>query len=308
MADLTQTTASSEATLTTLVTRPSQPFPWNKVLTYSILIFGMILAVLPFLWMLNWSLMKNIEVTRGMFIPPQPDFSNYTRAWEIAGFDELMWNSARIAAISISGLLLFCIPAAYAFARMRFWGRNVLFGVMLATMMIPDIVTLIPNFLTVVWISRLSESIFGEAGAWLGNWPSLTIPFMASAFTIFLLRQFFAQIPGDLWDAARIDGAGHWRFMTKIVLPLSRAPVMTVVTFSFIGSWNSLLWPLLVIDPGDDWQPVAYGLTRFVQQDAGDEFHLQMAASVIMILPIVILYFFTQKQFTEGISTTGLKG
>ena len=308
MADLTQTAASTDTTVATQVERPSQPFPWSKVLTYGILIFGMILALLPFVWMINWSLMRNVEVTRGMFVPPQPNFSNYTTAWDIAGFDELMWNSARIAAISISGLLLFCIPAAYAFARMRFWGRNVLFGVMLATMMIPDIVTLIPNFLTVVWISRLSESIFGESGAWLGSWPSLTIPFMASAFTIFLLRQFFAQIPDDLWDAARIDGAGHLRFMTKIVLPLSRAPVMTVVTFAFIGSWNSLLWPLLVIDPSDDWQPVAYGLTRFVQQEAGDEFHLQMAASVIMILPIVILYFFTQKQFTEGISTTGLKG
>jgi ABC-type glycerol-3-phosphate transport system permease component len=168
-------------------------------------------------------------------------------------------------------------------------------------------VTLIPNFLTVVWISRLSESVFGPAGAWLNNWPSLTVPFMASAFTIFLLRQFFAQIPDELWEAARIDGAGHIRFLLWVIVPLSKPAIMTVITFAFIGSWNSLLWPLLVIQT-DQWRPVAFGLTKFVQADAGDEFHLQMAASVIMILPILALYFVTQKQFTEGIATTGSKG
>jgi ABC-type glycerol-3-phosphate transport system permease component len=190
---------------------------------------------------------------------------------------------------------------------MKFVGRNILFAIMLTTLMIPDIVTLIPNFLTVVWISRLSESIFGPLGAWTDNWPSLTVPFMASAFAIFLLRQFFAQIPEDLWDAARIDGAGHIRFMRSVVLPLSRAPLMTVITFAFIASWNSLQWPMLVVQ-SDTWRPIAFGLTKFVTSDAGDEFHLQMAASVIMIIPIVIVYFITQRQFTEGIASTGLKG
>jgi len=305
MADTTLSPTTAQARSSVKV--PGKPMDRGKIFVYAVLIIGALFSILPFIWMVSWSLMTNIEVITGSFLPRQALFENYSQAWDTAQFNRFMWNSARITSISIFGLLLFCIPAAYAFARMQFWGRNVLFGVMLATLMIPDIVTLIPNFLTVVWFSRLSESIFGPAGAWLNNWPSLTIPFMASAFTIFLLRQFFAQIPQDLWDAARIDGAGHVRFLLRVVIPLSRAPIMTVVTFAFIGSWNALLWPLLVVN-SDEWRPVAYGLTKFVQTDAGDEFHLQMAASVIMIIPILVVYFFTQKQFTEGLWAGSFKG
>jgi ABC-type glycerol-3-phosphate transport system permease component len=287
--------------------KPSKPFSWQKFGVYTALTLGAIVAILPFIWMINWSLMTNAEVAIGKFIPSKPNWENYSTAWTQANFKQFMWNSARISAISISGLLLFTIPAAYAFAKMRFWGRNVLFGLMLATLMIPDIVTLIPNFLTVIWIDRLSQDLFGESFRWLNNWPALTIPFMATAFSIFLLRQFFSQIPDDYWDAARIDGAGHLRYLISVVLPLSKAPVATVVTFAFIGSWNSLLWPLLVARD-DAWRPVAFGLSNFVQTDAGTKLHLQMAASVIMIIPSLVLYFFTQKQFTEGIATTGTKG
>ncbi len=304
MADVT---TPAESYVGTYSAPARRAVPWRKVGIYTVLILGALLAVLPFLWMVSWSLMTNVEVAVGRILPSQVMWSNYETAWNLANFSQFMWNSVRITAITTVGLLLFCIPAAYAFARMRFWGRNVLFAVMLATLMIPDIVTLIPNFLTVVWISRLSESIFGPAGAWLNSWPSLTVPFMASAFAIFLLRQFFSQIPDELWDAARIDGAGHLLFLARVIVPLSKPAIMTVVTFSFIGSWNSLLWPLLMVQT-DEWRPVAFGLAKFVQNDASDEFNLHMAASVIMILPIVLLYFFAQKQFTEGIATTGSKG
>ena len=300
MAELTQNDIGLSAT-------PTRKSRRARMLGYVVLAAGGLLALLPFLWMVSWSLMANIEVTVGRVFPAQVLWENYGIAWDKANFSQFMWNSSRITAITVCGLLLFCIPAAYAFARMRFWGRNVLFALMLATLMIPDIVTLIPNFLTVVWINRLSQSLFGPAGAWMNSWPALTVPFMASAFTIFLLRQFFTQIPDELWDAARIDGAGHLLFLLRVVVPLSRPAIMTVVIFSFIGSWNALLWPLLVIQT-DEWRPVAFGLTKFVQADAGDEFHLQMAASVIMIVPILVLYFFTQKQFTAGIATTGTKG
>jgi ABC-type glycerol-3-phosphate transport system permease component len=287
--------------------RPPNPFPWGKVITYTILIGGTLFAILPFLWMVSSSLMTNGEIAIGRLIPSQPLLSNYPDAWNRANFAQFMWNSARITVISISGTLLFCIPAAYAFARMKFIGRNVLFTVMISTLMIPEIATFIPNFLTVVWLGRLGQNLCGDACAWVNNWPSLTVPFMASAFSIFLLRQFFAQIPDDLWDAAQIDGAGHARFLVSVVIPLSKAPVMTIVTFSFIGSWNALLWPLLVTQ-SDEWRPVAVGLTKFVSSDAPGEFALQMAASVIMVIPILVLYFFTQRQFTEGIATSGLKG
>jgi ABC-type glycerol-3-phosphate transport system permease component len=282
-------------------------FNWSSLLTYAVLLLGTILAVGPFLWMLSASMMTAGEIGAGFLLPRQPIIGNYGAAWEAANMSQFMWNSVRITAITIAGELLFCIPAAYAFARMNFYGRNTLFGVMLATMMIPSIATLIPNYLTVVWISRLSDNVLGEAGQWLNNWPSLTIPFMASAFSIFLLRQFFIQIPVELWDAARIDGAGHLRFMRAVVLPLSRAPIMTVAMFGFIASWNSLMWPLLVVQT-DEWRPIAFGLLKFVTSDAPNELHLQMAASVIMIAPIMLLYFFTQRQFTEGVASSGLKG
>lgn len=291
-----------------VTTRPPRAsFPTGKIAIYALLSLGAVLALLPFFWMVSWSFMSAVEVYTGKLVPGQFRVENYALAWERGKLAQYTWNSIRIVAISISGTLLFCVPAAYAFARMRFVGRNVLFALLLATLMIPDIVTLIPNFLTVTWISRLSESIFGSSGAWIGNWPALTVPFMASAFTIFLLRQFFAQIPEDLWDAARIDGAGHLRFLWSVVVPLSRAPLATIIIFAFIGSWNSLQWPLLVVR-NDSWMPIAAGVTAFTRGEAGDEFHLQMAASVIMIIPIVVIYFFTQRQFTEGIASTGLKG
>lgn len=310
MAELTAPSVQSHENIQQTVEAvqpPRNPISWGRITTYLILGVGALVAILPFLWMISWSFMSAVEVYTGKIVPSTLRIENYNIAWERGKLAIYTWNSLRIVAISITGTLLFNIPAAYAFARMKFVGKNVVFALLLATLMIPDIVTLIPNFLTVTWISRLSEALLGPNGAWIGNWPSLTIPFMASAFSIFLLRQFFAQIPEDLWDAARIDGAGHLRFLWSVVVPLSRAPIATIIIFSFIGSWNSLQWPLLVVR-NDTWLPIAAGVTTFTRAEAGDEFHLQMAASVIMILPILVVYFFAQRQFTEGIASTGSKG
>jgi len=291
--------------ITDTQTAPRNPIQWGKVLVYAILILGLIQAIFPFVWMVSTSLMTQREIVLGRLFPAEAQFSNYVEAWSRANFSQFMWNSVRITAISLAGQLLVSIPAAYAFARMKFFGKNVLFAMTLATIMIPEVARFIPNYLTVIWLGRLSENLIGIP--WINNWPALTVPFWSSAFSIFLLRQFFAQIPEELWDAARIDGAGHVRFLRSIVVPLSRAPIMTAITFGFIGSWNSLLWPLLVTQT-DEWRPVAVGLTKFVTSDAPNDVHLQMAASVIMIIPILALYFVTQKQFTEGIASTGLKG
>jgi ABC-type glycerol-3-phosphate transport system permease component len=227
---------------------------------------------------------------------------NYWRAWKIANFRQYMWNSVRITAISLVGMLIISTLAAYAFGRMQFPGRNFMFALLLSTMMIPETVVMIPNFLTVTGNNPFLPFI-----NWYDNWPALTIPFMAGFFNIFLLRQFFAQIPDELWDAARIDGAGHLRFLIQVVLPLSKAPIMTVVIFAFIGSWNALLWPLIATKAGSDWWPISVGLQNFVTE-AGPETHLWMAAASISMLPVLLLYFIAQKQFIEGIATTGLKG
>lgn len=142
--------------------------------------------------------------------------------------------------------------------------------------------------------------------AWMDSWPALVFPFLASTFSIFLLRQFFMQIPEDLWDAARIDGAGHIRFLFQVVVPISRAAIVTTVIFTFIGTWNALEWPLLVTFT-DNWRPISYGLFAFTTE-AGANVNLLMAGSVITLIPVLIVYLIAQKQFTEGIATTGLKG
>ena len=298
----------------------------SRIGIYALLFAGVLIAVGPFLWMISASFMTLSEVNLTRLLPENLLWENYATALRRANFLDIeiatdpqtgvlqslsisgyIWNSVRITLISVLGSLTVCIPAAYAFARMRFVGRNFIFALFLSTMMIPGIVMLIPHLLTVIWLGRLSESLFGPAGAWFNNWPALTIPFFASVFNIFLLRQFFIQIPQDLWEAARIDGAGHPRFLVSVVLPLSKAPIMTIITLGFIGSWNALMWPLLVTI-NDEWRPIAVGLSNFVTADTPGDLNLQMAASVITVIPILVLYFVAQKQFTEGIAQTGIRG
>ncbi len=305
MAETSRPLDTSFATTQEASKNPRRHIPWKPIVVYGILILGLVQAIFPFLWMLSASFMSVGEITLGAMLPSELRFGNYQQAWDQAAFGQYMWNSARITAITIIGQLVVCVPAAYAFARINFFGKNFIFGLILATLMIPEVATFIPNYLTVIWIGRLSDSLIGIP--WFDNWPALTIPFMASAFTIFLLRQFFMQIPEDFWDAARIDGAGHLRYLISVVMPLSRAPVMTIVTFAFIGAWNALLWPIMVTQT-QAWRPVAVGLTNFVSNEAPNQLHLQMAASVMMIIPILILYFFTQRHFTEGIASSGVKG
>lgn len=272
----------------------------RRFISYLVLSVGALVAIIPFLWMISTSFMSLGEAQGVTLIPSELRFENFVIAWERGNFSEYFVNSVLITIITLVGEMIFSILAAYAFARIRFPGRDVLFGLLLATIMIPAMVLIIPNFLTVTWLGRIGPI------SWLNNWPSLTIPFMGSVFSIFLLRQFFSQIPDELYDAARIDGAGHMRFLIQVVIPLSRAPIMVIVVLSFVGTWNSLAWPLLVTS-APEWRPISVGLLNFVEE-AGQELHLMMAGAVITIIPILILYFFTQRQFTESIARSGLKG
>ncbi|MCB0041361.1 MAG: carbohydrate ABC transporter permease [Caldilinea sp.] len=268
--------------------------------TYLILAIGAAVAIVPFLYTVSVSLMNLTEANGGAWLPGNPQWGNYIQAWNQANFSQYFWNSVRIAAITISGEIVFCTLAAYAFARMEFWGKNLLFSLLLATLMLPEAITWVPNFITVSWLGRVGPV------PWINNWPALTVPFMASAFSIFLLRQFFMQVPNDLWDSAQIDGAGHIRYLVRIMIPLSKAAIMTLVLFGFISSWNALAWPILVTTT-PEWRPISYGFYAFIDE-AGAQFNLQMAGSVITMTPVILLYFFTQKTFIEGIATSGLKG
>jgi ABC-type glycerol-3-phosphate transport system permease component len=272
----------------------------GNLLIYLVLIMGAIIALVPFIYTVSVSLMNLSEATGGRLLPATPQWGNYVDAWDDANFSLYLTNSIKITLITSAGEVVFCTLAAYAFARMEFPGKGFLFTLLLATLMLPEAVVWIPNYITVSWLGRLGPL------PWLNNWPALTIPFMAGAFSIFLLRQFFQQIPNELWDSAQIDGAGHLRYLIQVILPLSKAPVMTMVLFSFIGSWNALAWPILVTTT-PDWRPVSYGLLAFLDE-AGAFFHLQMAGAVITMAPVLLLYFFTQRTFIESIATSGLKG
>ncbi len=275
--------------------------------------------------------------------------AHYIEAWDESNFSRYFSNSIKIAALTIVGQTFTSILAAYAFAKIEFPGRSLLFSLFLATIFIPTMVVLIPNRITVSNLNSfftqdfpakqddwgitdarraIAEPLYDVADAlglentlglgdaltvdgpiswpWMDNWPALVMPFLASTFSIFLLRQFFMQIPDELWDAARIDGAGHFRFLIQVVVPISRAAIITTVLFTFIGTWNALEWPLLVTFT-DRWRPISYGLYAFTTE-SGANLHLLMAASVITLIPVLVLYLFAQRQFTEGIATTGLKG
>lgn len=276
-------------------------FRWvQSAFIYVMMFLGAFVSLVPFVWMVSTSLKSLGEALGSKFFPTELHFENYVVAWERALFSKYFVNSMVITVITLVGSLLFSILAAYAFARISFPGRDLIFAVLLSTLMIPAMVNIIPNFLTVTWFGRIGPI------KWINNWPALTVPFMGSVFNIFLLRQFFAQIPDELYDAARIDGSGHMRFLAQVVLPLSRAPLMVILVLSFISSWNALAWPMLVTNT-PDWRPIAVGLMNFVSE-AGQEIHFTMAGAFLTIIPIVVLYFFTQKQFTESIARSGLKG
>jgi ABC-type glycerol-3-phosphate transport system permease component len=278
----------------------SQGTDVGRIVIYTVLILGAIVAIVPFLFTISMSLMNLTEANGRALLPSDPQWSNYIVAWNDANFGDYFWNSVIIAVITVTGQVVFCTMAAYAFARIEFPGKEFLFALLLSTLILPEAITWVPNFITVSWLGRVTPF------EWINNWTALTIPFMASAFSILLLRQFFQQIPSELWDSARIDGAGHIRYLLQVVVPLSRAALVTVILFSFIGSWNALAWPILVTTT-PDWRPISYGLLSFLDE-AGAQNHLRMAGAVITILPLIIVYFFTQKQFTEGIATSGLKG
>lgn len=250
----------------------------GKIVLYTVLIIGAIISLFPFFWMVSQSLMTLGETLQIRWLPSVPQWQNYAEAWSRAKFGEYFLNSTMVTIGTIVGILITSILAAYAFARIKFPGSNLIFTLFLATMMVPESVTLIPNLFM----------IRGNIIPW-GNWNDtfwvLTVPFMANAFSIFLLKQFFQQVPNELWDAARIDGAGHMRFLTQIVLPISSAPIVTVILFAFTGAWNVFSWPLIVTSR--KWRTLMVGLYNFVSE-AGTETHLLMAGAVISLIPVLV--------------------
>ena len=267
----------------------------TRAILYILLFAGAAIMLLPFLWMLTTSLKSEAAVLQmpPQWIPTEWRWSNYPLAWNTAPFARYFFNSFFMSTMTTIGEVIFTIFAAYAFAKMKFLGKNVLFTLLLGTLMIPGQMLLIPNFVT---ITRLG---------WLDTYWALIIPWLASVFAIFLLRQFFRSLPDELWDSARIDGCGRFRFLFRIMVPLAKPAIVTVAILKFIGGWNAYLW-VLVMTNSELMRTVPVGLKSF-SSEVGTQYELLMAASVLAILPILILYFFTQKQFIKSFARTGIK-
>lgn len=294
--------------------RAKRHINWFRLFVYVALSFAAIVYILPFAFMVGKSLQTSFEANNTTNILPTLgiQMQNYQdvlfgsqRLGVSRQFIVFLRNTIVIEIFSVVGQTVICVLAAYAFARMRFPGRNLIFGMLLLTLFVPSIIILVPNLIIVTQVDRFFRNIHPSL-TWINNWPALVVPFLSNTFSIFLLRQFFMQIPNELWEAARVDGAGHLRFLRSVVVPISWAPIMTTVLFCFVAVWSALEWPLLVTSD-ETWRPIAVALQQF-RQDGGTQLHLLMAAAVVALLPVMILYFFTQRLFTQGISTSGLKG
>jgi ABC-type glycerol-3-phosphate transport system permease component len=203
-------------------------------------------------------------------------------------------NTIIVSAINVPAVLITSVLAAYTFAQLNFFGKDLLFILLLSTMMIPPQATLIPNYITVAGVLR-----------WHNTFLALTVPFMASVFNIFLLRQFFMGIPSDYYDAARLDGAGHLGYIRYVLLPMAQSPLAVVTLFTFLGTWNSFQWPLIMVREAN--QMIQVGMSGF-SGEGGTDTQLIMAAATFSVLPVVLLYFLAQKTFIESVATSGLKG
>lgn len=282
----------------------------TRMLSHVVLIVGAVAMLLPFVWMLSTSLKPadQLFTVPPTWIPRMLHLDTYVKAMNAGNFGRYALNSLLLGAANMVTNVLLSAFAGYAFARLRFPGRNVLFVLVLATLMVPYQVTIIPLFVIVRHIPLFGgNDVLGQGGiGWINSYWGLIVPGAVGAFGIFMLRQFFQTLPIELEDAARIDGADELRIFWQIMLPLAMPAVATLAIFSFQAGWNAFLWPLLITTT-DDMRTVQLGLTVFVQQYSTQWGQL-MAATVVATLPVILVFAAGQRLMVRGIAFTGLKG
>jgi multiple sugar transport system permease protein len=280
----------------------------RRLVLYAGLIVGALAMMIPFLWMVQTSLKTRSEVfsSAPFSFPTGLHWENYTNMWNAlpgVTFGTFFQNSLFIATAATIGQLITCSMAAYAFAVLDFRGKHLLFGLILATLIIPFQVVLVPNFI----LYRYLPWPFSDSGNWIGtNLPLWVWAYFGGAFGTFLIRQFFLTIPADLADAARVDGANPWQIFLKIYLPLSAPVLATLAIFQFMWSWNDLLDPLIYLRDLPSYTTTV-GLAFFQGQYIGN-WPAMMAGALVSLLPMIILFLIAQKYFVRGITISGLKG
>ncbi|GAA2227147.1 carbohydrate ABC transporter permease [Herbiconiux moechotypicola] len=264
------------------------------VLRQAVLIAGSAFVIVPFLWMFTTSLQSRAETyTNTSILPTSWHWENYAKAWEAAPFGQYYLNSIVMAVGIVAGHLVLDAFAAYAFARLRFPFRNALFVILLAALMVPTFVTIIPAY-----------AIVADLG-WIDTYWALIVPRLADVFGIILLRQFFSTIPVELEDAARIDGCSRIGTFFRVIVPLSTPAFATLAIFSFLFAWNDFLWPLLVTNT-DEVRTIQIGLASFVGR-YGTSWNYLMAGTLTATIPSIVVFLFFQRALVRGIATTGLK-
>ncbi|MCR5769923.1 MAG: carbohydrate ABC transporter permease [Butyrivibrio sp.] len=296
------------------------------ILKFTILILGAIITVMPFVWMILSSLKTASEITAipPTFFPKDPQWSNYQEAWSRAPFLRYFVNTIIVAVCSTLGVLITTVLSAFAFSRLNFPGKKLVFALLMATLMIPGEMLVITNYITVFNMKidignirsmgiHFVDALIIEISEFLNRYflgintyGALIIPWIASVFYIYLLTQFFMQVPDAIYLAAKVDKCSDWKFMWKIMVPMNKQAIVTIGILNFISSWNAFMWPLLVTnDP--NMRVLSNGLTQF-QSEAGSDYQLIMAASCILVMPIIIIYLFLRKYIIEGVTRSGLKG
>lgn len=270
-------------------------WPWLQVASYALLIIGGITMMAPFLWMLSSSLQSRAQLYEipPVIIPDPPRWQNYLEMFVSINFARYFFNSCVVAVVvTVVGVIISAM-AGFAFAKYQFRGKQLLFLYFIGTMMIPTQVTLIPLFLIFRWLGLLD------------TYAALILPGLTSAFGIFMMRQFITNVPEDLLDSARIDGASETGVFFRIVLPTIKPALGALGIFIFIGIWNDFMWPLVAISR-DELKTIQLGLASFVQAHSAS-WHLVMAGATCALLPVIAVFLIFQKQFVAGVALTGMK-
>lgn len=280
-----------------------RPATWalREVLWRAAAYVAIVVAVLAIGFPIYWMLLAAFKTNREIYtfpptwIPVNPILTNFSDAWNAAPFGRFYVNSVLFTLVSGGAKILNAIFTAYAFAYLRFPRKDLLFLLILAALMIPEEVTILPNYLTV--------ANFG----WVNTYAGLMVPGFVSAFGTFLLRQHFLSLPREVLDAAKVDGAGHWRTLWNVVLPMSRPVLATLVLLTAVQRWNEFLWPLIVTNSAD-MRPLTVGIYFLFDQEGNTAWGVVMAGTIFVVLPVLVLFLLVQRHIVEGIAAGAVKG
>ena len=286
-----------ELPATAVAATPQRRAPRYPLLSYALMALATLVVGLPLYWMAAAAFKNNAEIysVPVHWLPEHPGFANFVQAWNAAPFGRYYVNTIITTTAGATSEIVMAVTSAYAFAFVRFPRKDLIFLLLLAALMIPDQVTVLPNYLT---IARLG---------WLNTYQGIVLPGASVAYGTFLLRQAFLSLPRDVLDAAKVDGAGHLRTMWSIVVPLARPALITFGLLSIVAKWNDFLWPLVVTN-SQDMRVLPIGITRLLDQEGTTQWGPVMAGSIFVVLPVLLVFAWSQRYIVEGIAAGAVKG